>query len=211
MLFLALTHLYALLAQFCNTQQDFSPDIFFPSPLKNGVLSNGTLCPQFWVWFSISTTTVANYTRLEQQGAEWVERKVSESVINAVSVSVDAGYDDLRYRFHTLAVLVVNGTTWEGLPADPGAVDPYSPAAYIDTLHVWAPYTDRETATIGFNDTAGATCQEHIGPEVFIGVQCVSPLGCGPLAPRPAALAPAPRRALSRLPGAAGRTRASMR
>ena len=106
----ALAHLYAILAQFCNSQQDFSPEIFVTTPLTSGVRVNATLCPQHWVWFSMETRTLANYTRLEQQGVNWVHRPVSETINNAVTVAVDAAYDYQRWRFTTLSVLLVNGT-----------------------------------------------------------------------------------------------------
>ena len=67
---------------------------------------------------------------------------MSESVINAVSVSVDAGYDDLRYRFHTLAVLVVNGTTWQPpftsgvISRDKPSSDVASECALLDAAHL---------------------------------------------------------------------------
>ena len=154
--------------------QDFSPDVFITKPLSAGVVLNDTLCPQHWVWFSIASRTVTNYTRLEQQGPDWVEREVNESISNAVSLSVDAGYDYTRWRFTTLAVLMVNGTP----PVDIGNSEPYTDAEFMDTLHVWEPYTDRETLAMGFNETLGVSCQEPIAEEIFVGIQCVSPIGC---------------------------------
>ena len=177
-----------ILALLC-ANQDFSDDVFFIKPLANGVTVNDTLCPQHWVWFSINTRTTTTYTRLEQQGADWVEIPVNESFSNAVSLSVDAGYDYTRYRFTTLAVLMVNGTP----PVDLDGDEPYSEAEYAETLHVWEPYTDRETLAMGFNETLGVSCQEPIAEEIFVGIQCVSPEGCdprlSPLASRPSPLA----------------------
>lgn len=162
-----------ILALLC-VNQDFSPDVFITKPLANGVTVNDTLCPQHWVWFSINTRTTTTYTRLEQQGPDWVERPVNESFSNAVSLSVDAGYDYTRWRFTTLAVLMVNGTP----PVDIGGDEPYSEAEFAETLHVWEPYTDRETLAMGFNETLGVSCQEPIAEEIFVGIQCVSPEGC---------------------------------
>jgi hypothetical protein len=162
-----------ILALLC-ANQDFSPDVFITKPLANGVTVNDTLCPQHWVWFSINTRTTTTYTRLEQQGPDWVERPVNESFSNAVSLSVDAGYDYTRWRFTTLAVLMVNGTP----PVDIDSDEPYSEAEFAETLHVWEPYTDRETLAMGFNETLGVSCQEPIAEEIFVGIQCVSPVGC---------------------------------
>lgn len=162
-----------ILALLC-ANQDFSPDVFFTKPLTSGVTVNNTLCPQHWVWFSINTRTTVTYTRLEQQGPDWVERAVNESLSNAVSLSVDAGYDYTRFRFTTLAVLMVNGTP----PVDIDKDEPYSAAEYSETFHVWEPYTDRETLAMGFNETLGVSCQEPLAEEIFVGIQCVAPEGC---------------------------------
>ena len=108
--------------QICNSQQDFSPDIFYAVPLTSGVLVNNTLCPQFWAWFTIPTRTTVTFNRLEQQGANWVEVPVTQTIENGIQVSVDAGYDYERYRFTTLSVLMVNGTP----PEDIGDAAPYS-------------------------------------------------------------------------------------
>ena len=162
-----------ILALLC-ANQDFAPDVFFTRRLTSGVTVNNTLCPQHWVWFSINTRTTVTYTRLEQQGPDWVERAVNESLSNAVSLSVDAGYDYARFRFTTLAVLMVNGTP----PVDIDKDEPYSAAEYFDIFHVWEPYTDRETLAMGFNETLGVSCQEPLAEEIFVGIQCVAPEGC---------------------------------
>lgn len=162
--------------QDCGSQQDFSPDIFSTLPLTSGVVANNTLCPSHWAWFTISTRVAASYTRLEQQGRNWVDVPVTRTISNGISIAVDAGYDYVRYRYTTLAVLVVNGTP----PADLGTADPWTENEYRNTHHVYEPITDRETLTMGYNETAGSSCQEELAEFVYIGVQCISPLGADP-------------------------------
>ena len=163
-------------AQICGSQQDFSPDTFFTQPLTSGVVANSTLCPNFWAWFTIPTRTAVTYTRLEQQGRNWVDVPVSRTITNGIAVSVDAGYDYVRYRYTTLAVVVVNGTP----PVDLGTIEPWTENEYRNTHHIREPYTDRETLTMGYNDTAGSSCQEGLAEYIYIGVQCISPLGADP-------------------------------
>ena len=95
---------------------------------------------------------------------------------HAVSIALDAGYDHTNFRFTTLSMIVVNGAP----PSDYLRSEPYDAAAYSTALHVYEPYTDRETVAFGFNDTRRPRCQQELDDDVYIALRCVHPVGPDP-------------------------------
>ena len=73
-------------------------------------------------------------------------------------------------------MIVVNGAP----PSDYLRSEPYDAAAYSTALHVYEPYTDRETVAFGFNDTRRPRCQQELDDDVYIALRCVHPVGPDP-------------------------------
>ena len=135
--------------QVCDNQQDFSEDRFAVLDLESGVPANSTLCPQYWVWYRIRTRPSTTWSSLQQAGSIWSQQPVTEVQTHGLSLLVDAGYDEINFRFTTLSMLIVNGTP----PSDFYRINPYDADAYSTVYHVYEPYTDRETVAFGYNET----------------------------------------------------------
>ena len=142
-----------LVAAQCSRTQDLNPSRFPIIELESGAAYNGSLCPGFWAWFRMPTNRNVTYTRLVP-GADgiWEPEPVLEAMPHAVSVAVDAGYDSTNFRFTSLEVLVVNGTP----PGEFPCANCYNEGEYAGTTHVHAPFTDRETITLGCSSVARA-------------------------------------------------------
>ena len=165
--------------QVCSGQQNFpqaEESEGFIADLTSGVPANATLCPQHWTWFRMPTRFLVPHTQLERSGSAWSQQPRSETMNAGLSVMLDAGYDEVNYRFTTLSFLAVNGTP----PSDILRADPYDAAAFASTFHYYSEYTDRETVTFGFNDTLGGSCHSNLADYVFFGVRCQHPLGISP-------------------------------
>lgn len=163
----------------CGGSQNF-PDTIdeFVEDITPGVPTNRTLCPQHWMWYRVQSRRPAPYNSLTQQGTSWSEVLVEDVAHHTLSIALDAGYDLVSRRFTTLSFLVVNGTP----PSNPGILrsDPYTQGAFSAMYHTYTQYTDRETLAFGFNDTLGGTCTYPLDEWVYMGVQCVHPLGDSP-------------------------------
>ena len=166
-------------AQICSGQQNFPNEEDsegFVQDMESGIPQNATLCPQHWTWFRIPTRYQIPHTQFARDEHLWFQEARTEPMQTALSVMLDAGYDEANHRFTTLSFLAVNGTP----PSDILRADPYDGAAYGPVMHYWSEFTDRETVTFGFNDTFGGSCHTGLAEFVFFGVRCQHPLGISP-------------------------------
>lgn len=164
-------------AQLCSGQQNFPLETTeFIRDIEPGVPINDTLCPQHWIWFRVRTRFPVTSTRLALEGTTWSQQPETAVLPHGLSIALDAGYDDVNYRFTTLSMIVVNGTP----PADILRADPYIAADYSAVYHAYEEYTDRETLAFGYNDTIGDACQLTLADDVFVALRCVHPLGANP-------------------------------
>lgn len=175
-LLLALALLPAAFPQSCTVQQNFPSDEEawnWVSDLEPNVPTNNTLCPGHWIWFRVVTRFPVKATALRQTGATWSLQPTAESQQHALSIALDAGYDEVNERFTSLSFLAVNGTP----PKNILDSSPFGAVEYASVTHHYAPITDRETVSLGFNDTVGGSCQQVLDHYVYIGLRCTHPPG----------------------------------
>ena len=177
-LLLALALLPSAFPQSCSNQQSFPSDEeswFWVTDLVPNVPTNNTLCPGHWVWFRVPTRfIVVGATELKRSGTSWNLQPTEQTAQqHALSIALDAGYDEVNNRFTSLSFIAVNGTP----PTSILDSNPYSAADYAPVTHHYVPVTDRETLTLGFNDTVGGTCQQPLDPYVYMGIKCTHPPG----------------------------------
>ena len=169
--------LAAAVAQSCDNQQVFPQEedaYAWVNDLTPNVPANATLCPGHWVWFRIATLFSEPSSNLRRTGNTWNLESEGEIQQHALSIALDAGYDEIHHRFTTLSLLAVNGTP----PTNILDSNPYGNGdEYRDVMHVYEAVTDRETITFGFNDTIGHACQQPLDNLVYIGVKCIHPPG----------------------------------